>query len=162
MQPILIFQLLVLVAVANAAPVLAKKIPGKKLAWPLDGGAVLADGRPLLGSSKTIRGLAVSLLATPIAALLMGFGWELGVVVAGAAMAGDLSSSFTKRRLGFPPSSMAIGLDQIPESLLPLIAASWLLPVSLLDIAAGTAIFVVSGLLLSRLLFKLRVRDEPY
>jgi CDP-2,3-bis-(O-geranylgeranyl)-sn-glycerol synthase len=162
MHPILLLQLLVLVAVANAAPVLAKKAFGKAPARPLDGGAVFADGRPLLGSSKTIRGLAVSLLATPIAALLTGLGWEVGAVVAVAAMAGDLLSSFVKRRLGFPPSSMAIGLDQIPESLLPLIAASWFVPVSLIDIGAGTAVFFVGGLALSCLLFKLGLRDEPY
>ena len=67
-----------------------------------------------------------------------------------------------KRRLGLPSSSMAIGLDQIPESLFPLLAARWLFPVTFLDIVIGTVIFCVGGLALSRLLFKLRVRDEPY
>lgn len=163
MHPTLILQLLILVAVANAAPVVAKKLLGKQFAWPLDGGAAFVNGRPpLLGSSKTIRGIVVSLLATPLAAMLIGLGWEAGALVAVAAMAGDLISSFVKRRLGFPPSSMAVGLDQIPESLLPLIAASWLFPVSLLDIVAGTAIFFVGGLALSWILFKLRIRDEPY
>ena len=162
MHLLLIVQLLVLIAVANAMPVFAKKILGDRFAWPLDGGAVCADGRPLLGSSKTLRGVVVSLLVTPIAALLMGMSWTIGVLVAVAAMAGDLLSSFIKRRLGLPPSSMAIGLDQIPESLVPLIAARWLLPVSLLDMAAGTAIFIAGQLALSRLLFKLRLRGEPY
>ena len=162
MHPTLILQLLILVAVANAAPVVAKKLLGKQFAWPLDGGATFLDGRPLLGSSKTIRGIVVSLLATPLAAMLIGLGWEAGALVALAAMAGDLISSFVKRRFGFPPSSMAVGLDQIPESLLPFIAASWRFPVSLLDIVAGTAIFFVGGLALSWILFKLRIRDEPY
>jgi hypothetical protein len=162
MHPTLILQLLILVALANAAPVVAKKLLGKQFAWPLDGGAAFVDGQPLLGSSKTMRGIVVSLLATPLAAVLIGLGWEAGALVAVAAMAGDLISSFVKRRLGFPPSSMAVGLDQIPESLLPFIAASWLFPVSLLDIVAGTAIFFVGGLALSRILFKLRIRDEPY
>ena len=162
MHPTLILQLLILVALANAAPVVAKKLLGKQFAWPLDGGAAFVDGQPLLGSSKTMRGIVVSLLATPLAAVLIGLGWEAGALVAVAAMAGDLISSFVKRRLGFPPSSMAVGLDQIPESLLPFIAASWLFPVSLLDLVAGTAIFFVGGLALSRILFKLRIRDEPY
>jgi hypothetical protein len=162
MQPILILQLLTLVAVANATPVLAKKVLGEVFAWPLDGGAVFVDGQPLLGSSKTIRGIVLSVLATSLAAVLLGLGWEAGVVVAVAAMAGDLSSSFVKRRLGLPPSSMAIGLDQIPESLFPLLAARLLLPVTLVDIAAGMVIFFVGVLALSRILFKLRVRDEPY
>lgn len=162
MDPILLLELLVLIGVANAAPVLTKTLLGERFARPLDGGAGFVDGKPLFGSSKTLRGIVASLLATPIAAVLMGLGWELGAVVAGAAMAGDLLSSFTKRRLGLPPSSMAIGLDQVPESLLPLLAARWLVPVGLIEIAAGTAIFFMGSLVVSRLLFKLKVRDEPY
>jgi len=162
MHPILILQLLVLVAVANGTAVVIKRVLGDALARPLDGGAMFVDGRPLLGPAKTLRGIVGSLLATPIAAVLMGLGWEVGAVVAVAAMAGDLLSSFVKRRLGFPSSSMAIGLDQIPESLFPLLASRLLLPVSLLDISAGVAIFLVGELALSRLLFKLRIRDEPY
>jgi CDP-2,3-bis-(O-geranylgeranyl)-sn-glycerol synthase len=151
-----------LIAVANAMPLVVKKVFGSAFDWPLDGGAVLPDGRPLFGSSKTVRGTVVSFLVTPIAAVLMGMGWQIGVLVAAAAMAGDLLSSFIKRRLGLRPSGMAIGLDQIPESLLPFIAARWLLPVSPLDMTVGTAIFFVAGLAVSRLLFKLRFRDEPY
>lgn len=162
MHPILIGQLLVLIAVANAMPLFIKKVFGPAFDWPLDGGAVLADGKPLFGASKTVRGAVVSFLATPIAAVLMGMGWEIGLLVAAAAMAGDLLSSFIKRRLGFRPSDMAIGLDQIPESLLPFIVVRWLLPVSPVDMVVGTAIFFVGSLALSRLLFKLRLRDEPY
>lgn len=162
MHPALIAQILVLIAVANAMPVLAKKVLGRAFAWPLDGGATFMDGRPLLGASKTIRGIVVSLLATPAASVLMGLGWELGVLVAACAMAGDLLSSFIKRRFGLAPSSQAIGLDQIPESLLPFIAAGWLVPVGVLDMAVGTAIFAVGELAVSRLLFRLNLRDEPY
>ena len=162
MQAILILQLLILLAVANGTPVVAKKVLGDAFARPLDGGAVFLDGRPLLGPSKTIRGIVLSLLATPLAALLMGLQWELGAVVAAGAIVGDLFSSFVKRRLGLPPSSMAIGLDQIPESLFPLIAARMLIPVTLLDIVAVVTIFFVGELMLSRILFKLRLRDRPY
>src|SRR5690349_17501452 len=130
MHTTLIFQLLVLLVVANGAPVLVKKALGDQLAQPFDGGAVLPDGRPLFGSSKTVRGVVSSFLATPLVALLMGFQWEVGALVAGGAVAGDLFSSFVKRRLGFPPSSMALGLDQIPESLFPLAACRLLLPVT--------------------------------
>lgn len=162
MQPLLILQLLILVAVANATPVVAKKVLGGVLDRPLDNGAMFFDGRPLLGSSKTIRGIVVSVLATPLAAALVGLGWQIGLLVAVAAMIGDLLSSFIKRRFGFPPSSMAIGLDQIPESLLPFLAARLLLQVTFLDVAIGTAIFFVGSLAVSRILFKLHVRDEPY
>ena len=50
---------------------------------------------------------------------------------------------------------MAIGLDHIPVSLFPLLASRWLLPLNILDIVAGVAIFVVGALILSPFLFKL-------
>lgn len=162
MHFLLLFQLLTLVAVANAIPVFAKKLFGPATAWPLDGGVTLPDGRPLFGASKTVRGVVLSLLLTPVVAMLIGLDWQVGLVVAGSAMAGDLVSSFLKRRMGFHPSSQAIGLDQIPESLLPLLAARWLLPVTLVDVLVGTALFLVGSLVVSRLLFKLNVRDTPY
>ncbi len=162
MQAILILQLLILLAVANGTAVIAKKVLGDAFARPLDGGAVFVDGRPLFGPTKTIRGIVLSLLATPLSASLMGLEWKLGALVAIGAMAGDLLSSFVKRRLGLSPSSMAIGLDQIPESLFPLIAARMLIPVTLLDIVVVVAIFFVGELMLSRILFKLRLRDRPY
>lgn len=162
MHPILILQLMILLAVANGTPVAAKKVLGNALARPLDGGAVFFDGRPLFGPSKTIRGIVLSLLATPLAASLMGLQWELGALVAALAIVGDLCSSFVKRRMGLPPSSMAVGLDQIPESLFPLVASRLLLPVTLLDILAGVMIFFVGELILSRILFHLHLRDRPY
>ena len=116
MQPILVLQLMVLVAVANAIPVFAKKIFGHTLSWPLDGGTVFVDGQRLLGASKTIRGVFLSVLLTPLAAVLVGLRWNTGLVVALSAMAGDAASSFLKRRMGLPSSSKAIGLDQIPEA----------------------------------------------
>jgi CDP-2,3-bis-(O-geranylgeranyl)-sn-glycerol synthase len=87
--------------------------------------------------------------------------WQVGLVVALSAMAGDLVSSFLKRRMGLRPSSQAIGLDQIPESLLPLLAARWLLPVTILDVLMGTALFLVGNLVVSRFLLKLNLWDKP-
>jgi CDP-2,3-bis-(O-geranylgeranyl)-sn-glycerol synthase len=77
-------------------------------------------------------------------------------------MAGDILSSFVKRRLGRPPSSLATGLDQVPESLLPLLACRNPLSLTAADIIAGIAISFIGELLLSRVLYKLRLRDRPY
>jgi len=101
-------------------------------------------------------------MATSIRAALMGLGWEAGTLIATFAMAGDLFSSVAKRRLHLASSSMATGLDHIPESLFPLLASRLLLPLSILDIVAGVTIFVVGALILSPLLFKLNLRDEPH
>ena len=142
----LLLQLLILLVVANGTAVAAKKLLGVAFARPLDGGALFVDGQPLFGPSKTIRGIVLSVLATSICAALIGLGWEVGILVATFAMAGDLFSSFVKRRLHLASSSMAIGLDHIPKSLFPLLASRLLLPLSMLDIVAGVTIFVVGGL----------------
>ncbi len=60
------------------------------------------------------------------------------------------------------PSSMAIGLDQIPESLFPLLACRLALPLTMLDIGVATIVFFVGELVLSRILFRLHLRDRPY
>ncbi len=162
MQPLVVLQLLVLLTLANGAPVIAKRVLGRRCAWPLDGGRSFIDGRPLFGASKTLRGVAASILVTALAAPLAGLDMRIGALVAVTAMAGDLMSSFLKRRLKLPPSSQALGLDQVPESLLPLLACRGALSLSALDIAAGVVLFFVGELLLSRLLYRLHIRDRPY
>ena len=77
---------------------------------------------------------------------------EVGTLVAIFAMAGDLFSSFSKRRLHLDSSSMAIGLDHVPEPLFPLLASRMLLPLSILDVVAGVTIFLVGAVMLSPLL----------
>jgi CDP-2,3-bis-(O-geranylgeranyl)-sn-glycerol synthase len=109
-----------------------------------------------------VRGLVLGVLATILAGMLLGLDWRVGALVGGVALAGDLLSSFIKRRLGLAPSSMALGLDQIPESLFPLLAARLLLPLSALDIAIVVIVFFAGELILSRILFRLNLRDRPY
>jgi hypothetical protein len=162
MHGALLLQLLILLVVANGTAVIAKKILGVAFGRPLDGGALFVDGEPIFGPSKTIRGVVVSLLGTSVCAALMGLGWQVGTLIATFAIAGDLLSSFVKRRLRLASSSMAIGLDHIPESLFPLLASRLLLPLSTLDIVVGVTIFVVGALILSPLLFKMNLRDEPH
>jgi CDP-archaeol synthase len=162
MQPVLVLELLILLAVANGTPVVAKRLFGGAFARPLDSGALFADGRPWFGPSKTIRGVVLATLATTAAAAALGLGWKAGALLGIVAMAGDLLVSFVKRRLGLAPSSQAVGLDQIPESLVPLLATRLLLPLTVLDVAVATTLFFVGELVLSRLLYKWHVRDRPY
>ena len=129
---------------------------------PLDGGAVLADGQPLFGPSKTVRGVALSLLTTAVVAMLFALPWYIGIVIATGAMLGDLISSFTKRRLRMASSSQAFGLDQIPESLLPLLFLKPWIDIAFVDIAILVVAFLVLELVLSRVLYRLRLRERPY
>jgi CDP-2,3-bis-(O-geranylgeranyl)-sn-glycerol synthase len=155
-------QPLVLLLVANGAPVVAKKVLKSRLATAMDAGCVFFDGERLLGKSKTIRGVAVSLLSTAIMAPLLDVTIATGAWFAFWAMVGDLVSSFIKRRLKLPPSSQAIGLDQVPESLLPLLVCQTSLGLDSGDIAVTVAAFVVGELALSYLLYRLGLRDRPY
>lgn len=157
-----VLQLLALLALANGSPIVAKWIFEDRFALPLDGNKRFVDGRPLFGASKTIRGIAASLFITSACAPLLGLSSGIGLLVASTAMAGDLLSSFLKRRLGLPSGSRATGLDQIPESLVPLLACRQLLSLTALDIIAGTAIFLIGAVVLSQLLFEVHVRDRPY
>ena len=157
-----IVQLLLLLAVANGAPVIATRIFGDRFSQPLDNGVAFVDGKPLLGKSKSVRGIAVSVVSSALAAPLLGLPWTIGIAVGSAAMAGDLVSSFVKRRLALAPHSRATGLDQIPESLFPLLVCRGALALSGLDIAIGVAIFFVGELVLSVLLFKAHIREQPY
>jgi CDP-diglyceride synthetase len=161
-QSVLVVKLMVLLTVANGTPVIAKKFLGDFLAQPVDQGMRLEDGRPLFGRSKTFRGIFLALVVTSLAAPVVGLDWSVGLLVAAAAMVGDLFSSFIKRRMKREPSSMVLGLDQIPESLLPAIAARTVLPLTLLDITVVTVLFFVGELAASRILFALAIRDRPY
>jgi CDP-diglyceride synthetase len=162
MHPWLISQLLALLALANTAPVIVNDFLGKRLSYPLDGGVKFVDGHPLFGSSKTIRGIMFSVLSTAAGASLVGLGWEIGVAVGSMAMAGDLFSSFLKRRMQLPAGSRATGLDQVPESLLPLLACRSALSLTALDITVTVVAFFLGEVFLPILFYKLHFREHPY
>jgi hypothetical protein len=115
-----------------------------------------------LDHRKPLRGILLSIPITTVSAPLVGVDPGVGTLAATAAIAGDLFSSFMKRRLNLPPSSQALGLDQVPESLFPLLAYRFSLSLTAADIALGIGIFFVGELVLSRVLYKAHLRDEPY
>lgn len=155
-------QLLLLIIVANGAPILGSALLKQRGAWPLDGGCCWRDGRPLLGPSKTWRGVVLALTAAGMVAWSVGLPTGIGLTAGTFVVFGDLLSSFIKRRLGMAPSSMALGLDQIPEALLPLLAVKSALHLSWLGIVETVSWFVILELLLSRILFNLHIRNRPY
>ena len=159
---ILALKVLALALSANGAPVIGKRLFGTRWAIPLDGGLTFLDGRPLLGSSKTVRGLALSLAATTLVALALGYGWQLGLAYSALTMSGDALSSFIKRRRGIPSSGRFRGLDQIPETALPMWVCSSALGLTGWDIVVLVALFFAGDFVLSKVLYRLGIRDEPY
>ena len=98
MQPVKILEVLLLLMLANGTRLFAAKLLGSRWSYPADGNIRFVDGSPLLGHSKTVRGIVLAILVTAAAAALINFGWWLGAFIGIAAMAGDLFSSFIKRR----------------------------------------------------------------
>lgn len=143
--------LVCLLVIANAAPVITSLLLGRRWNRPLDGGLTLLDQRPLLGPSKTIRGVLASVLATTLLAPLLGLAVAAGAGFACLAMLGDACSSFVKRRMGIAPSREVPLLDQLPESLLPLWIMQPLTGGSTAEILTAAALFTLLNLILSAL-----------
>jgi CDP-diglyceride synthetase len=156
------WQLLALVVIANGAALAGHILCGHRCAWPLDGGLRLTDGRRLFGDHKTIRGVVLSVACTVPTALVLGLSASTGAAIALTAMAGDAMASFIKRRLAIAPGGMAIGMDQLPESLLPLAIVGPAHGLSWTMILGLSLAFLVFELAASRLLYRLHLRNHPY
>lgn len=153
---------LLLLLVANGAPVVAYKLFGRRFAGPVDAGVILSDGRPLFGRSKTWRGILSSIGLASVASLLMGYGLTTGALFGALAMTGDALASFVKRRKGWIESSRARGLDTIPESLLPVVVLKSQLALNRLDIAVVVLLFFMIEEFVSPILYRLHIRKRPY
>lgn len=107
---------------ANAVPVI---FGGGR---PVDFGKIFLDGKPILGSHKTLRGFFSGLLVGTLVGFLQTLLFQnvlfqydtqfrydvlLGFMISLGALVGDLVESFIKRRLDLPPgSSLPVG-DQL-------------------------------------------------
>jgi CDP-2,3-bis-(O-geranylgeranyl)-sn-glycerol synthase len=157
-----LFQALLLLLVANGAPVITNTLLGKRLARPIDNGLNLSDSYRLLGNKKTWRGLFSAILLTTAVAILLGLPPLTGVLFGTLTMTGDLLASFIKRRLGKLDSSRARGLDTVPESLLPLLFLKNSLALGFIDILLVCGIFFLCEEFVSPLLYKWHIRNRPY
>ena len=131
------------------------------LARPIDGGAMWRD-KPLLGSSKTWRGVAVMIglngMFSALAGKILsvgGLGLEpmwVGVVTAVGYSLGELPTSFGKRRLDIPPSQQAggwkgavfYGWEQADSIIGAVVAANLVMPLTLIQ--SGILIIMGTGL----------------
>jgi len=149
-------QLVLLLVIANGVPALVALVLGSRWNRPLDGGRILADDHPLLGPSKTWRGLCSALLVTGLLAPVANLPVVAGAGFALLAMIGDSSSSFIKRRLGLASGRSVPLLDQLPESVLPLWGLHVTLRASWSEIALAIACFILIDLLLTQVLGRAR------
>lgn len=156
------FKLLALLTMANSAPLILKWVGRGRTFAPLDFGLVLADGRPLFGPSKTWAGAACAIIGTALLAPVLSTTLAAGTFAGAGAMLGDLVSSFVKRRLGLRPSAPAPGLDQLPESVLPLVLIRAALPCSWGDILVVAATFTAGEMAIALVLSRLGWRERPF
>ena len=118
--------------VANAAPLV---FGGGR---PLDGRRILADGHPLFGSHKTVRGFVAGI----VAGSLVGLGESLvdprlalaGFAIALGSVLGDLLGAFVKRRLSIEPGRPFPVVDQLDFVFGALVLSLPLFPMTLLSV----------------------------
>jgi CDP-2,3-bis-(O-geranylgeranyl)-sn-glycerol synthase len=147
---------------SNGAPIVAARLFGARASTPVDFSRRLGDGNAIFGDSKTWRGLCAALLTACILALLFGLGLTFGLAFGCQVMLGDLFSSFIKRRRGLAPSDQSMGLDQLPESLLPALYSCSVMELAWWWALVLGLVFMLLQLLISRLLFLLHIRERPY
>jgi hypothetical protein len=157
-----LFLLLLLIIIANGAPILIRLLLNDSFKLAIDFGQKLPDKNRLFGPSKTWRGILAALLATTVAAWLLGYSPETGLLVAIYATLGDLGSSFIKRRLSMQPSSMAPLLDQVPESLFPALMLKEAFNLDIYSVILLVLIFVITELFLYQIHYKWGVSNIPY
>lgn len=154
--------LLLLIFAANSAPILASHLIPGRCAAALDGNRQWRDGHAIFGASKTWRGLISGIALPTLLAILVGWRPEHGLLIGALAMIGDLCSSFVKRRLTMPAEARATGLDQIPESLFPTLAATTFLALSWKEVIVIPLAFMIIEIAVSPVLFRLKLRRKPY
>ncbi|SJM96495.1 CDP-archaeol synthase [Crenothrix polyspora] len=157
-----IAQALILICVANGSPIISRKLFGERYAQPVDAGLLLFDQRPVFGASKTWRGLLAAIICTAAVAPMIGLSALLGAKFGALSISADLLASFTKRRLGFAPSSRARLLDVFPEALLPTLVLQSALGLDKWDVVLTGLVFFVFETSVSPLLFRWHIRNRPY
>ncbi len=154
--------LLSLLIIINGTPILVRWVLHDHWSKPIDFGLKGFNGRPLLGRSKTWRGLIFAIITSVLVSHWFGFGLYFGLFFGSIVMLSDMAASYIKRRMGLDPSDQAIGLDQIPESLIPLIYANLVLDFGWSHVFLLSAAFMVLELIISKPLYWLKIRRRPY
>ena len=126
----------------NFLPPLANLIWRDRFANPVDGGLLWFDKRPIFGPNKTIRGIIVSILGGSAVFPLLGLAWWLASSATLLAMAGDLLSSFIKRRFNLSSGKTVIVLDQIFESLFPSLFLSFFMSLTVAQLISILLCFI--------------------
>lgn len=111
---------------------------------PIDRGGEFLDGRPLLGTNKTVKGFTYGFLLGSVAALAEAVLFRnyllvfVGMIASLGALLGDLFGAFLKRRINIPPGHPLPVIDQ-----LDFILGALLLTFPVLNVTLGAALILV-------------------
>lgn len=165
---------------ANMTPILVRK-HWKFLAYPVDFNRNWRNGKPVLGSHKTWRGLIAGTLAAIVvvaiqkALLSQEFFeaisilpyqdysiWLIGFLIGFGVLFGDIVKSFFKRRLKIKPGAKFIPWDQTDAVLGALIFISfvWAPPWSVITTLLGLSF--VLHIVIRHLGYYLRINNQKW
>ena len=158
-------KILTLLWAINLVPPLLTLLFEERWSLPLDRGRCLPDGKPLFGSHKTIRGFLGGVTAGTVVGSILGFPWWLGCGAGFLSMAGDLASSFIKRRFGASSGDIVPLLDQGFEGLFPFLLLGPCLFLNagqiFLLLVCFSAVAYMGSLFLNRVLLAMPSQDYP-
>ncbi|MBT8762820.1 CDP-archaeol synthase [Desulfohalobiaceae bacterium Ax17] len=154
-------KLLFLLWLINFAPPFLAFFLEDRWNTPVDMGKVFWDKKPLFGGHKTIRGIIAAIGAGGGIALLFGFPLWVGLTAGILSMAGDLISSFIKRRFSLTSGYDVPGLDQLFEGLFPLLFLKHYFSFSWLTFLAILIAFCIGAYVGSRF-YKSILQKEPF
>lgn len=157
-----LLQLVLLIIIANGAPIVIRVLLNNGFNLSVDFGRKLSDNNPIFGPSKTWRGIFAALITTSIAAWVIGYSFEIGFLIAVYVIFGDLLSSFIKRRLAMKPSSQAPLLDQVPESLFPAVMMMHVFKLEISSVILLVLLFINIEWLVSHVFYRWGLRKKPY
>ncbi|HHO47226.1 MAG TPA: CDP-archaeol synthase [Desulfobacteraceae bacterium] len=157
----IVLQLTAFVVWVNLLPPLASLIWKDRFDRPLDGGKVWFDGRPVFGPHKTVRGILTSILGGMAVFPLLNVPWWAAGIGALLAMAGDLLSSFIKRRFSLGSGSNVVVLDQFFEAFFPTCFFAAYLDLALWQLLAVLVCFIPFALLGAAIWSFITYRPSP-
>ena len=133
---------LLLLMAANATPVLVARLLGHRFAAPIH--------LRIFGAHKTWRGVIAGAGTCGVLGAFLPCGPWWGLSFGLLALAGDLVSSFVKRRMHLQAGREVPLLDQLPESLLPMMVLANAFGLSATSIAGTAALFTLLDLASAR------------
>ena len=162
MDNILIFiKILILLWSINLTPVLLAFFFEEKWDTPLDRGMLFMDGKPFLGSHKTMRGTLGGIMAGILVGFVTGISLWVALPAGILSMLGDMLNSFIKRRFRMLEGADFPVMDQLLEGAFPFIILAPAFALSFTSLFSLIVVFVITAYLGA--LFLTRVlRTKPF